>query len=172
MPSRSAAMTLILIVGCGSGALTALAGEVPPAAPTISDAHQFFESVVSNNGAAALYTVSRDNEILGYVKFPVKKYQGLACNSEITLSSGVTIEFNWALVNEAQANDGQIGMWRNPNISYEYFHMLTIEGGVVALPSNNIPKMILAINNEISRNRLANASRLLSSACRGNSKFD
>jgi hypothetical protein len=63
-------------------------------------------------------------------------------------------------------------MWRNQNVVYEYFHMLTIEGGVVAIPSNNIPKLILAVNNEVSRNRLSKAINLLASTCRGKSKFD
>lgn len=172
MLSRIAAITLIVLFGCGIGCLNVLAAEMPPEAPTISDAHQYFESLVSNNGAAALYTVSRDRDILGYVNFPLRTYKGGACNSAVTLTSGVKIEFNWALANEVQASDGQIGMWRNPNVIYEYFHMLTIEGGVVAMPSNNIPKLILAINNEISRNRLLKAINLLSSACRGKSKFD
>lgn len=172
MLSRIAAVKRILLFGCGMGCLTAIAAETPPEAPTILDAHQYFASVVSNNGVAALYTVSRNRDILGYVNFPVRSYKGLTCNSEITLTNGVKIQFNWALVNEALASDGQIGMWRRPNVVYEYFHMLTIEGGVVALPSNNIPKLILAINNEISRNRLSKAIDLLSSACRGKSKFD
>ena len=172
MPTRIAALTVFLISGCGIGCLNALAAETPPEAPTLSDAHQFVESVVSNNGVAALYTVSRDGDILGYVNFPVRKYKGVACDSAITLSNGVNIEFNWALANEAQASDGQIGMWRNQNVVYEYFHMLTIEGGVVAIPSNNIPKLILAVNNEVSRNRLSKAINLLASTCRGKSKFD
>jgi hypothetical protein len=171
MPSRLAVFTLIAICGCGIGCHT-YAAETPPEAPTISDAHQFFDALVSNNGIAALYTVSRDGNILGYVNFPLQKYKGAGCNSAITLSNGTKIEFNWALLSEAQASDGQIGMWRNQTVIYEYFHMLTIEGGVVAIPSNNIPKLILAINNEISRNRLAKAVNLLSSACRGKSKFD
>jgi len=171
MPSRIATVTIIILFGCGVGCLTALAAETPPEAPTISDAHQYFESLVSNNSVAALYTVSRGRDILGYANFPLSKYKGVACNSEITLTGGAKIEFNWALVNEAQVSDGQIGMWRNPNVIYQYFHMLTIEGGVVATPSN-IPKLILAINDEISRNRLSKAINLLASVCRGKSKFD
>jgi len=172
MNSRIAAVTVFILFGSGIGCLSVLAAEKPPEAPTILDAHQYVESVVLNNGVAALYTLSRDGEILGYVNFPVRKYKGVACNSEIILSNGVNIEFNWALANEAQASDGQIGMWRNQNVIYEYFHMLTIEGGVVDLPSNNIPKLILAIKNEVSRNRLAKATNLLASTCRGKSKFD
>jgi hypothetical protein len=72
MPTRIAALTVFLISGCGIGCLNALAAETPPEAPTLSDAHQFVESVVSNNGVAALYTVSRDGDILGYVNFPVR----------------------------------------------------------------------------------------------------
>lgn len=169
---RIAAVTKILIFGCGIGWLTAVAAEAPPEAPTISDAHQYFESLVSNNGVAALYTVSRDGDILGYVKFPLTKYKGAACNSEITLTSGVKIEFTWAVANDAEARNGQIGIWRNPNVIYEHFHMITIEGGVIAMPSNNIPKLILAINDEVSRNRLLKAINLLASTCRGKSKFD
>jgi hypothetical protein len=172
MNSRIAAVTVFILFGSGIGCLSVLAAEKPPEAPTILDAHQYVESVVLNNGVAALYTLSRDGEILGYVNFPVRKYKGVACNSAITLSSGAKIEFNWALVSEAQANDGQLGMWRNQNVIYEYFHMLTIEGGIVAIPSNNIPKLILAVNNEVSRNRLLKAINLLSSTCRGKSKFD
>ena len=168
MPSRITAFAAFLMFGC----LNALAAETPPAAPTLADAHQYLESVVSNNGVAALYTLTRDGNILGYVKFPVRDYQGAACNSAITLANDMKIEINWALVSEAQASDGQIGMWRNQNVVYEYFHMLTIEGGVVAIPTNNIPKLILTVNNEVSRNRLVKATNLLSSACRGISKFD
>lgn len=170
--SRIATVTIILIFGCGIGHFNAVAAEAPPEAPTISDAHQYFESLVSNNGIAALYTVNRDGYILGYVKFPLTKYEGAACKSEITLTSGVNIEFNWSLANDAQASDGQLGMWRDPNVVYEQFHQMTIEGGVTALPSNNIPKLILAINDEVSRNRLLKAVSLLYSACRGKSKFD
>jgi hypothetical protein len=172
MLSRIAAVTIVILFGCGVGCLTVQAAETPPEAPTVSDAHQYFESLVSNNAVAALYTVSRGSDILGYANFSVTKYKGVTCNSEITLIGGAKIEFNWALANEAQSSDGQIGMWRNPNVIYEYFHMLTIQGGVVALPSSNIPKLILAINNEISRNRLSKAVNLLSSVCRGKSKFD
>jgi len=171
MPPRIANVTRILIFGCGINCLNIVAAATPEA-PTIADAHQYFESLVTNNGVAALYTVSRDGEILGYVNFPLRSYKGTACNSEITLSSGVKIEFNWGLANNAQVSNGQIGMWRNPNVIYEYFHMLTIEGGVVAVPSNNIPKLILAINDEVSRNRLSKAINLLASTCRGKSKFD
>lgn len=160
MPSRITAAAVFLALGCGVGYFSAHATEAIPEAPTISDAHQYFESVVSNNGVAALYTVTRDGYLLGYVSFPVGKSKGVACNSEITLTNGVKIEVNWALANEAQASDGQIGMWRNQNVIYEYFHMLMIEGGVVAIPSNNIPKLILAINNEVSRNRLLKATNL------------
>lgn len=172
MPSRIAAVTKFFLFGCGMGCLTALAAEAPPEAPTISDAHQYFESLISTNGVAALYTVSRDQDILGYVNFPLRKYKGAACHSEITLTNGVTINFNWALAYDIQISDGPIGMWRNPNVIYEFFHMLSIEGGVVAVPSNNIPKLILAIDNEISRNRLSKAVNLLASTCRGKSKFD
>lgn len=169
---RIAAVTKILIFGCGVGWFNAVTAEAPPEAPTISDAHQYFESLVSNNGVAALYTVSRDGDILGYVKFPLTNYKGVACNSEITLTSGVKIEFNWAVANDAQASNGYIGIWRNPNVVYESFHMITIEGGVIAIPSNYIPKLIIAITDEVSRNRLVKAVNLLASACRGKSKFD
>ena len=169
---RIAAIAIIVIFGYGTGLLNAVAAEPPPEAPTIADAHQFFKSLVSQNSVAALYTVSRDGEILGYVSFPVLKYKGTACNSEIALTNGVEIEFKWALVSDALVSDGQIGMWHSPNVIYESFHMLAIEGGVVALPSNNIPKLILAINDEVSRNRLSKAANLLSSVCRGKSKFD
>jgi len=169
---RIAAIAIIVIFGYGMGSLNAVAAETPPEAPTIADAHQYFESLVSRNSVAALYTVSSDGNILGYVSFPLRKYKGSACHSEIVLSNGVEIEFNWAIVSDALASDGQIGMWRNPNVVYESFHMLAIEGGVVAMPSNNIPKLILAINDEVSRNRLAKATNLLFSVCRGKSKFD
>ena len=148
------------------------AAEASPKAPTIQDAHQFIASIVAKNGLAALYTASRDAEILGHLRFPVSRYRGDACSSAITLTSGVTIDIEWAVVNKAQGSDGQIDMWRAPNVTYEFFHMIILEGGVVAQPANNIPKLLLAITDEISRNRLLKAINLLSSTCRSKSKFD
>lgn len=39
-------------------------------------------------------------------------------------------------------------------------------------PSMTLPKLIFAINDELSRDRLAKAMDFLSSACRSKSKFD
>lgn len=167
-----AAVPLLSLFWCGVGCLDVVAAETPPAAPTIQDAHQFFASIVAKNELAALYAAKRDGEILGYIRFPVSRYRGDACSSAITLTSGEAISLDWTVVNKAQGSDGQIGMWYPQNVTYEFFYMITLEGGVVAQPSNNIPLLLLTITNQISRNRLQKAMNLLSSACRSKSKFD
>lgn len=168
---RIIAVALIALLGGGAGR-PAAAAETTPAAPTLADAHQYFAALIASNGIAALYQAFRDGEFLGYVNYPVREYGGNLCNSGITLSNGTRIDIDWRLAGKAQPSDGQIGMWRSPNVLYESFHMLALEGGIVARPANNIPKLLLAINDEISRNRLLKATGLLASTCRAKSKFD
>lgn len=169
---RIIAITLIAIAGYGGFCYGAALKEPVPTAPSLEDAHGFFASLVSQKDVLALYTASKDGELLGYIGFPLLKYKGSLCTSEITLSSDTKIDFDWTVVSKLESKDGQMGMWRNQSVTYESFHMLTIEGGVTAKPSNNIPKLILAITDEVSRNRLLKATTLLSSTCRAKTKFD
>jgi len=164
-------VTLVVLVGYGVLCFGAPAKEIP-SAPTLQDAHVFFKSQVSTNSIVALYTASRDGELLGYISFPLLKYKGEVCDSEISLSNGAIINFDWTVVSRIEIKDGQMAMWRNNHVLYEDFHMITIEGGVVINPSNSIPKLILAINDEVSRNRMLKAMSLLSSTCRSKTKFD
>jgi len=165
-------MTMISLYWCGAGYMEVIAAEATPTAPTIEDAHVFFAGIVDNNELAALYTASQNGEILGYIRYPINRYEGDACNSAIALTNEITIKFDWTAVNKTEGSNGQISMWHNSNTTYEFFHMITLEGGVVALPSDNIPKLILTITDDISRNRLLKAMKLLSSSCRLKSKFD
>lgn|SRR6185369_745639 len=164
-------VTLIILAGYGGLCFGAPAKEIP-SAPTLQDAHEFFKSQVSKNSVAALYTASRDGELLGYINFPLLKYKGEVCNSEIGLSNGANIKFDWTVVSRLEIKDGQMAMWNSKYVRYEDFHMITIEGGIVIKPSNSISKLILAINDEVSRNRLFKAMSLLSSTCRSKTKFD
>ena len=154
------------------GVLDARADEAPPSAPTLADAHGFFESLVADNQVTALYTASRDGEFLGYLAFPVRQYAGTGCKSEMRLANDVHISVDWSLAGKSQVSDGEMGMWRRSNVVYEFFHMLAMEGGMVAAPANNIPRLILAVTDEVSRNRLFKAVNLLASTCRAKSKFD
>lgn len=164
-------LTLLVSIGYGGRCSGAPVKEIP-SAPTLQDAHDFFKSQVSKNGVAALYTASRDGELLGYVRFPLLNYKGEVCNSEISLSNGTSIQFDWTVVGRLEAKDGQMGMWHSNHVVYEDFHMITVEGGIVIKPANSIPKLILAINDEVTRNRLLKAMSLLSSTCRSKTKFD
>lgn len=164
-------VTLIVLMGYGGPCLGAPAKEIP-SAPTLQDAHEFFKSQVSKNSVVALYTASRDGELLGYISFPLLKYKGEVCNSTISLSNGASIDFDWTVVNKLEIKDGQMAMWQSNHVLYRDFHMITIEGGVVIKPSNSILKLILAINDEVSRNRMFKAMSLLSSTCRSKTKFD
>ncbi|MBV5323192.1 hypothetical protein JZU51_00180, partial [bacterium] len=96
---RFASIMLIALCGIGFRCLDAAAADSSPAAPTIPDAHQYFETLVSNNGVTAIYeTRSRNGDILGYESFPVHEYKGIACNSVISLKNGVKIDIDWRVV--------------------------------------------------------------------------
>ena len=164
-----AATALVLLARGDSWA----ADEKPaPAAPTISDAHEYVESVVSRNGISGLYTARMDGTVIGYIVYPVRRYSGADCHSALVLSNGDKIDIDWTVVGKLQVSDGQIGIWRSPNVVYENARILSIEGGVAVEPARNIPTFNLAINDELSRNRLLKAMELLSSSCRSTSKFD
>ena len=153
--------------------LAANASEVTPQAPTLPDAHQYFESLVVSNGVSAVYeTISKSGEVLGYQRFPVNAYRGDACNSVITLKNGVKVDIDWSVVSKSQPSDGTLSIIESSGIEFRFLHMIYVEGGVDVEPSSSIPRLILAINEELSRNRLANAIELLSSTCRSKSKFD
>ena len=170
--NRIVVVTLIALFAWGMRGVEAVAADPPPAAPTISDAHQYFESLVSGNDVSALYeTNGRNGDFLGYDSFPVHEYWGAACNSGITLKNGVKIGIDWTVVDKTQISDGTLNM-HAPNVPYKFFHMVSLEGGLVVEPSNNIPRLTFAINDELSRNRLLKAVGLLSTACREKSKFD
>ena len=152
---RWIALVIILSLNlCCAAAQVVRAADESPVAPTLQDAHRLFTALVAKNDLAALYTVSRDGDVLGYIRFPVIRYRGDACGSTMTLTNGAVIDIDWAMVNKSQGSDGQIGMWHTPNVLYESFHMITLEGGVVAQPANNFPKLLLTSVDEISRNRL------------------
>lgn len=170
---RLIAFVILISLNLGNAAgQVARAADPPPVAPTLQDAHRLFSSLVARNDMAALYTASRDGEILGYLRFPIVRYSGDTCGSTITLTNGAIIDIDWAMANKAQGSDGQMPMWRTSSVTYESFHMMTLEGGVVARPANNFPKLLLTCVDEISRNRLLKAMALLSSTCRSKSKFD
>lgn len=164
---------LITLSVYGLGYQDAIARDVYPSAPTVSDAHQFFESLVSSNGVTALYeTFSNGGDILGYESFPVQDYVWAACHSGVNLKNGVKIDINWAVVDKSQPGDGSLSILHGHNVQFISIHMVSVEGGITIESSNAIPKLILGINDELSRNRLSKAIDLLSSACRAKSKFD
>lgn len=170
---RMVAVMLVALFGCGLRCLDAWAGDASPAAPTISDAHQHFESLVSTNGVVAIYeTRSQNGDILGYESFPVREYTGSACHSGVTLKNSVKIDVDWSLVDKSQFSDGTLSILHGTDVQFIFFHMVTVEGGIVVEPSNPIPRLIFGINDELSRNRLLKAFDLLSTACRSKSKFD
>lgn len=170
---RFAYIMLIALFGIGFRCPDAGAADNSPAAPTIPDAHQYFEALVSNNGATAIYeTRSRNGDILGYESFPVNEYKGIACNSGITLKNGVKIDIDWTVVEKSQFSDGSLSILHGSEIQFRFFHMVSIEGGIVVESSNTIPRLIFGINDELSRNRLLKAIDLMSSTCRTKSKFD
>lgn len=170
---RMLVIMLFAVFWGGMQCLAAATAEPAPAAPTIPDAHQFFESLVAGNGVTALYeTRSKTGEFIGYESFPVLQYRGDKCNSEMTLRNGVKINFDWSLVEKPQASDGTLSIWHRPEVLFKFFHMVSLEGGIVVEPSNPIPRLIFGITDELSRNRLVKAIDLVSSACRSKTKFD
>ena len=160
---------LSVLIAC----LNATAAEPYPAAPTIRDAHQYFASLVSNDHVTAIYeTKSQNGNILGYERFPADQYSDLVCNSGITLKNGTKIDIDWSVVEKSQPGSGSLSILHGRDVQFEFFHMLSVQGGVVVEPSNAIPRLIFGISDELSRNRLSKAMDLMSAACRSKSKFD
>jgi len=167
-------MMLIMLIGSGltcAPVVSVAAGS--PAAPTLSEAHQYFASLVSESDVHALYeTRSRSGDVLGFEKFPVQAYRWAACDSGLVLKNGVRIDIDWSVLDKSQASDATVTLLQGHNVLFPFFHMVSLEGGIVVLPTNNIQRLILAISDELSRNRLAKAIDLIASACRAKSKFD
>jgi len=164
---------LLALIECGMQSLSAAAADASPVAPTIPDAHQYFESLVSGNGVTALYeTRSKTGEFLGYESFPVLGYRGAKCSSRVTLKNDVKVDIDWSVVEKSKSSDGTLNMLNGREVQFRFFYMLSIEGGVVVEPSNPIPRLIFGITDELSRNRLLKAIELVSTACRSKSKFD
>ena len=167
---RMVVVALIALFGFG---LDVLAGAASPTAPTIPDAHQYFKSLISANSVAAIYeTKSNNGDPLGYESFPVLGYEGLACSSGFTLKNSVRINIDWAVVEKSQISDGTLNILHGTDVQFIFFHMVTVEGGIVVEPTNAIPRLIFGINDELSRNRLLKAFDLLTTTCRSKSKFD
>jgi hypothetical protein len=167
---RLVVIALIALSGFG---LDVLAGTTSPTAPTIPDAHQYFESLISANSVTAIYeTQGKNGNLLGYESFPVLKYDGLACNSELTLKNSVKINIDWAVVEKSQISDGTLSILHGADVQFLLFHMITIEGGIIVEPTNAILRLIFGINDELSRNRLLKAFELLTTTCRSKSKYD
>jgi hypothetical protein len=170
---KTFASVLAALALLGLGARAGETAEPRPTAPTIPDAHQYFGSLVASDGVTALYeTRSKSGDILGYESFPVHDYTGQACMSAVVLKNGVKIALDWKVAEKAQASDASISLLQGQEIQFRFFHMVAVEGGVVIEPSKPVPKLIFAINDEISRNRLVKAIDLMSSVCRSKSKFD
>jgi hypothetical protein len=174
-------MLLIMLIGSGlAGApVVSVAAEpsaeslAAPAAPTFAEAHHYFGALVGDSDVQALYeTRSRSGQVLGFEKFPVQDYRWAACDSALVLKNGVRIDIDWTVVDKTLASDGTVALLQGHNVLFPTFHMLSLEGGIKVLPANSIQRLILAISDELSRNRLANAVDLIASACRVKSKFD
>jgi hypothetical protein len=149
------------------------AAESYPAAPTMLDAHQYFASLIAGNGVTALYeTRSLNGDILGFESFPVAAYHGAACTSAVTLKNGVRIDIDWRVVGKSQFSDGSLSILQGSEIQFQFFHMLSLEGGILVEPAKPIQRLIFGISDEVSRNRLVKAIDLMSAACRSKSKFD
>ena len=153
--------------------LNATAADTYPAAPTIGDAHRLFESLVINNNVTAIYeTISRSGDILGYESFPAEEYRDLACHSGITLRNGTKIDIDWSVVEKSQISNGSLSILHGNDVQFEFFHMITVHGGILVEPANTIARLIFGISDGLSRNRLSKAIDLMSAACRLKSKFD
>jgi len=170
---QSSSSYRLAVLGVLIACLNATAADTYPAAPTIRDAHQYFASLVANNGVTAIYeTRSRSGDILGYESFPVDEYRDLVCHSGITLRNGTKIDIDWSVVEKSQVGDSTLSILRGHEIQFVFFHMVSVEGGLLVEPSSAIPRLILGISDELSRNRLVKAIDLTSTACRSKSKFD
>ena len=163
----------IALLGLLIACLNATAADTYPAAPTIRDAHQYFASLVSNDNVTAIYeTRSQNGNILGYQSFPADQYRDLVCNSGITLKNGTKIDIDWSVVEKSQPGNGSLSILHGHDVEFVFFHMLSVQGGILVEPSNTIPRLIFGISDELSRNRLSKAIDLMSTACRSKSKFD
>lgn len=172
LPRRAVAILLALCAASSLG-LNAATDEATPSAPTLRDAHQYFESLVAGSNVTALYeTRSRSGEILGFQGFPVEGYRGSACQTVLTLRNGVKVNIDWAVSEKSQSGDGSLSLLQGNEVHFRFFHMLSVEGGIVVEPSTTIGRLIFGISDELSRNRLAKAIDLLANACRSKSKFD
>jgi len=170
---RILVIALIAVSGWGMRCMDARAVDTYPAAPTIPDAHQYFDSLIAANGVTAIYeTKSNYGDFLGYERFPVHEYKGIACSSWVTLKNSVTVDIDWTVVDNSQISDGSLTILHGSDVQFIFFHMVTVEGGIVVEPSNAIPRLIFGISDELSRNRLFKAFDLMTSACRAKSKFD
>lgn len=172
LPHRAVALLLALCTASSQG-LNAATDEASPAAPTLRDAHQYFESLVAGNEVTALYeTRARNGDILGFQSFPVEDYRGRTCETVLTLKNGVKVDIDWAVSEKSQSGDGTLSLLQGNEVHFRFFHMLSVEGGITVEPSTTIGRLIFGINDELSRNRLAKAIDLVVSACRSKSKFD
>jgi len=171
--SRRAVAILLVLCAVTSQDLNAATDETPPSAPTLSDAHQYFESLVARSNVTALYeTRSRNGDILGFQSFPVEDYRGRVCETTLTLKNGVKVDIDWTVSQKSQFSDGTLSILQGNEVHFRFFHMLSVEGGITVEPSTTIGRLIFGINDELSRNRLAKAIDLLANTCRSKSKFD
>lgn len=151
----------------------AAAAEAAPAAPTIADAHQYFAALVTGNDVITIHeSISKDGNILGYRTFPAQQYRGTACKSRITLQNGVNIDLDWIAVEKSQAGDGSLSILHGQDVQFTFFHMLSLEGGILVEPATPIARLIFGIVDDLPRNRLLKAIDLVIAACRTKSKFD
>ena len=160
---------LSVLIAC----LNATAADTYPAAPTIRDAHQYFASLVSDDHVTAIYeTKSQNGNILGYERFPADQYRDRVCSSGITLKNGTEIDIDWSVVEKSQISNGSLSILHGNDVQFEFFHMITVHGGILVEPANTIARLIFGISDGLSRNRLSKAIDLMSAACRLKSKFD
>ena len=169
---RTVVLLLLLCAANGQG-VNAATDETTPSAPTLGDAHQYFESLVAGSNVTALYeTRLRNGDILGFQSFPVADYRGRACETVLTLRNGVKVDIDWAVSEKSQIGDGTLSILQGNEVHFVFFHMLSVEGGITVEPSTTIGRLIFGIDDELSRNRLGKAIDLVSNACRSKSKFD
>lgn len=170
---RLAVGLLLTLCAASSQGQNAATEETPPAAPTLGDAHQYFESLVASSNVTALYeTRSRNGDILGFQSFPIQSYRGHPCETVLTLRNGVKVDIDWAVSGKSQFGDGSLSILEGNQIHFRFFHMLSVEGGITVEPSTTIGRLIFGISDELSRNRLGKAIDLVTNTCRSKSKFD
>ena len=170
---RIVALLLIALFGSRLAGGDVLAADAVPVAPTITDAHQYFASLVAGNDVITIHeSIGKDGDLLGYRTFPAQRYRGAACKSRITLQNGVNIDLDWTAVEKSRAIDGSLSILHGQEVQFTFFHMLSLEGGIVVEPANAIARLIFGIVDEVPRNRLLKAIDLVTVACRAKSKFD